>query len=73
MKSILTGNKKEGGMSEHKPCPCCGGVPDFLNVNGMRGYIRCAGDDIETRLKATEAEAWALWDRRTPEPEPEKE
>ena len=51
---------------KYRSCPCCGGQPQWMALDKSgRGYIRCQGDDIETRIFKTEAEAWAAWDKRT--------
>ena len=52
----------------HKPCPHCGGRATACGLRTSQGpHIRCTNNDCDSRTtsKASEAEAWQAWDRRT--------
>ena len=52
----------------HEACAHCGREAEFMVINKITGagYVRCTNMDcrMETPVAKTEAEAWAIWDRR---------
>ena len=52
----------------HEACAHCGRGAELIVINKITGvgYVRCTNMDcrMETPIAKTEAEAWAIWDRR---------
>ncbi|WP_425595818.1 Lar family restriction alleviation protein [Pseudorhizobium flavum] len=48
------------------PCPFCGGVGDFSDVNAW--WVRCDQCNAETEAFMSPEEATEAWNRRTPHP-----
>lgn len=49
------------------PCPFCGGVGDFSEVNAW--WVRCDQCNAETEAFMSPEEATEAWNRRTPAPQ----
>jgi len=49
-------------MTEHKPCPFCGGRLQRVEV--QRFYFVCASCEARGPLRCSTKEAWEAWNER---------